>query len=65
MKDGPQQTFQKDRQGQGQDHRPELFWVNKEDLLEIEFNVCGRLVPNTIGKLVATICNPKLAWGNK
>jgi hypothetical protein len=57
MKDGPQQTFQKDRQVQAQEHRPELFWVDEEDLLEIKFNVCsGPLVPNTIGKLAVTIC---------
>jgi hypothetical protein len=34
--------------------RPELFWVDEEDLLEIEFNVCGPLVPNPVGRLIAT-----------
>jgi hypothetical protein len=30
--------------------------VDEEDLLEIEFNVCCPLVPNSLDKLVATIC---------
>jgi hypothetical protein len=50
-----QQTFQKDRHVQAQEHRPELFWVDAEDLLKIEFNVCSPLVPNPISKLVATV----------
>jgi hypothetical protein len=29
--------------------------VDEEDLSEIDFNVCGPLVPNTIVNLVATI----------
>jgi hypothetical protein len=56
MKDGPQQTFQKDRHVLAQEHRPELFWVDEEDLLDIEFTFCGPLVPNLISKLVVTIC---------
>jgi hypothetical protein len=49
-------NLSKDRHMQAQEHRPELFWVDEEDFLEIEFNVCGPLVPNPISKLVSTVC---------
>jgi hypothetical protein len=40
--DGSQETLQKDRHVQDQEqHRPELFWVDEDDLLEIKFNIVG------------------------
>jgi hypothetical protein len=47
-KDGLPPTFQKDRLQEAPEHTPELFWLNEEDHLEIEFNVFGPLVPSAI-----------------